>query len=799
MNKTSAMGFTVLIERRIQPTAARRAFGALATLTALSALALALVGGRGAHAQTSTDSKLAEELWSVAGGGAVMATLPGGAGNGLAMSAAANSSSKQKNALTAGWTKDINGVRYVRVLIVSRDQDGDMAPLRQRIVATGGSVLFRYQSVTALLAIVPAARLQELAARADVQSISPDRAAARSGSALEKTTGAQNLRAATAAGLPVLNGTGVGIAVLDSGVMGNHGSFADAQGRSRRIVGVDFLQQSDTNTKAKAAWTLAVDQSIAMVPGSPAMHQYQQKISSTNAPYPDPYGHGSHVAAVAAGRATSASVDTTGIAPGATLVDVKVLDGEGMGQLSDVLRGIDWVLMNAKTYNIRVMNLSLAADSTESWQTDPLCRAARSAVAAGITVVVAAGNYGRDEDGQRVWGAIGSPGHDPSVITVGSTHMRGSAGRGDDTVNDFSSRGPTRGSLALPSGARAYDHLLKPDLVAPGNRIVSAMSTSTGSGKSLKWSASFLPANFPELTTGVGTAQNYGQTVMTLSGTSVAAPAVSGAVALMLQANPGLTPPLVKAILQYTAQPLPSANLLEQGTGMLNIDGAVQVARALRTDIAAGASAGTLVPGATLLAGGRTLPAPASTVEGTSFAWSRMITAGGNRVLGGTALFTQYQPIYDPTLAWASGVVRRRSVSYWPAATGVPANTYPKAVSDTAAANQTALLSPGVLLGDGLAGQTSSIARSGMFIPVTQLSGWLGSGSGLTLGAGVVLSGGLILSEGVTMAEGLALSEGVTMAEGLTLSEGVVMAEGVMVAESATRTTRKRDKALRGE
>ncbi len=125
--------------------------------------------------------------------------------------------------------------------------------------------------------------------------------------------------------------------------------------------------------------------------------------------------------------ATTSRNDSTGIAPNANLYDVKVLDANGIGQLSDVLAAIDWVIYHAKEYNIRVMNLSLAADSTETWQTDPLARAARSAVAAGITVVVAAGNFGQTASGAERFGTISSPGHDPSVITVGSANTKGTA------------------------------------------------------------------------------------------------------------------------------------------------------------------------------------------------------------------------------------------------------------------------------------------------------------------------------------------------------------------------------------
>ena len=93
------------------------------------------------------------------------------------------------------------------------------------------------------------------------------------------------------------------------------------------------------------------------------------------------------------------------------------------------------------------MNLSLAADSTESWQTDPLCIAVRTAAAAGITVVAAAGNFGLTSSGTEVYGRIGSPGIDPTVITVGAVNFKNTVSRGDDSINNFSSRGPTRGAF----------------------------------------------------------------------------------------------------------------------------------------------------------------------------------------------------------------------------------------------------------------------------------------------------------------------------------------------------------------
>jgi subtilisin family serine protease len=328
-------------------------------------------------------------------------------------------------------------------------------------------------------------------------------------------------------------------------------------GKTTRVKrAVDFLKVGDATAVGVKDWTPGVDASASLYPGSATMATYESKIASDGTDRADLYGHGTHVASVAAGRGAYQANDSSGIAPGANLYDVRVLDGRGLGQMSDVLAGIDWVIYHAKQYNIRVMNLSLAADSAESWQTDPLARAVRSATAAGITVVVAAGNFGLGA-GQERYGTISSPGNDPTVITVGSANTHGSAARSDDTLNYFSSRGPTRGSLIDARGVRRVDNLLKPDLVAPGNRIIGALSSDkAGAGGSWNW----LAKTYGVLSSPYGTSgqQKSKAQLLNLSGTSVAAPVVAGTVALMLQANPGLTPPLIKAILQYTAQPLPA-------------------------------------------------------------------------------------------------------------------------------------------------------------------------------------------------------------------------------------------------
>jgi serine protease AprX len=255
------------------------------------------------------------------------------------------------------------------------------------------------------------------------------------------------------------------------------------------------------------------------------MATYRAKIESGFAPKADRYGHGSHVAAVAAGRGTYQTVDTTGMAPNANLFDVRVLDDNGYGQLSDVLAGIDWVLYYAKFKNIRVMNLSLGADSTESYRTDPLARAVRSAVAQGIVVVVAAGNFGLNAAGKESYGTISSPGHEPSVITVGSVNLKGTISRKDDVVNQLQlaraharlrcrrkRRAPGRQpAQARPGGPRQPHRRprwpkTRPAPVAPGTC----------------W-----PRKYPDLSKVGGAGQAQDKALMMLSGTSVAAPVVS--------------------------------------------------------------------------------------------------------------------------------------------------------------------------------------------------------------------------------------------------------------------------------
>ena len=245
-----------------------------------------------------------------------------------------------------------------------------------------------------------------------------------------------------------------------------------------------------------------------------------------------------------------------GSRPEAHLVGLKVLDERGRGVISDVIAALDWMVTNKNAYNIRVANLSVGAAVTESYLTDPLTLAAKRAVDAGIVVVAAAGNLGKNAQGQTQYGAITAPGNAPWVLTVGAYSHQGTVTRLDDVMASYSSRGPT-----------PVDHDAKPDLVAPGTGIVS-LSDPTSTFYTTK--ASYLFA---------GSRPTASKPYLSLSGTSMAAPVVTGSVALMLQANPSLTPNMVKAILQYTAQAYYGYNTLTQGAGFLNTRGAVDLAK----------------------------------------------------------------------------------------------------------------------------------------------------------------------------------------------------------------------------
>jgi serine protease AprX len=319
-------------------------------------------------------------------------------------------------------------------------------------------------------------------------------------------------------------GAGIGLAVIDSGVTSWHDDLTNSSGGNYPY-------------------------------GNQRVTQFVDFVNGRSQPYDD-NGHGSHVAGTILGNGSDSNGEKAGIAPRASLISLKVLDQDGQGTISNFIRALNWIAANAKAYNIRVVNVSIGAAIRESYWTDPLTVAAKAIADKGIAVVVAAGNFGQNADGELQWGGITAPANAPWVITVGASSTLGTLTRADDEMAAFSSSGPTW-----------IDFLAKPDLVAPG--VGTASLAVPGSEFYSSQSKFLLP----------GAVSLGYMPYLALTGTSMAAPVVAGTVALMLEANPNLTPNLVKAILQYTAESYAGYSPLRQGAGFLNTLGAVRLAQ----------------------------------------------------------------------------------------------------------------------------------------------------------------------------------------------------------------------------
>ena len=156
----------------------------------------------------------------------------------------------------------------------------------------------------------------------------------------------------------------------------------------------------------------------------------QHLFSSGSNNVGDKFGHGTHVAGTIAGDSWFDSVDQgkyMGVAPQANLVNVKIADDTGLAYESDIINGIQWVIANRATYNIRVMNISLQESVAESYRTDPLDAAVEQAWFSGILVVAAAGNYGAKSE-------LYAPANNPFVVTLAAADMVGTTSNADDAV-----------------------------------------------------------------------------------------------------------------------------------------------------------------------------------------------------------------------------------------------------------------------------------------------------------------------------------------------------------------------------
>ncbi|MFN8439665.1 MAG: S8 family peptidase [Caldilineaceae bacterium] len=259
----------------------------------------------------------------------------------------------------------------------------------------------------------------------------------------------------------------------------------------------------------------------------------------------DENGHGSHIAGTIAGNGAKSQGKYLGVAPRANLVDVKVTNDQGSGTTADVVEGIQWIYDNKNTYNIRVANLSLNSTIAESYNTSPLDAALEILWFNGVTVIVSAGNNGTTNGG-----VLYPPANDPFVITVGAVDDKGTTTVTDDVIPTFSAYGITSDGFA------------KPDLVAPGSNIISLLASDDSN----------LAVNHPaNVVSGP-----YGSYYFRMSGTSMASAVASGAVALLIQDEPGLTPDQIKYRLRATANKNWTAYSNQKaGAGTLDIYAAV--------------------------------------------------------------------------------------------------------------------------------------------------------------------------------------------------------------------------------
>ena len=318
-------------------------------------------------------------------------------------------------------------------------------------------------------------------------------------------------------------GAGIGVAVLDSG-SADVPDLNGADYRTRVVAFVDFVN------------------------GRRRMY--------------DDGGHGTFVDGLIAGSGWSsqlvgqggrATTQYRGVAPDANIISLKVLDRHGNGRASALIAAIAWAIGHRQQYDIRVMNISVEGDVTCPAAYDPLDRAVEAAWRAGIVVVCAAGNEGAFGEG-----GVLSPGNDPYVITVGAADTKQTNDPGDDAVCSYSSVGPT-----------LFDEYAKPDLVAPGNHVVS-----------LRAPGSWVDVTFPQTRVPVsdyvpGASWWLPASYARMSGTSAAAPVVAGAAALLVQQDPDLTPGQVKLRLMDSARPIAAADPYARGAGELDVAAAL--------------------------------------------------------------------------------------------------------------------------------------------------------------------------------------------------------------------------------
>jgi serine protease AprX len=389
----------------------------------------------------------------------------------------------------------------------------------------GGLLKTVLGSINAVVANVLPSQLNLLAADPNVKYISLDRPLGARGAGnittAEFTTEPINAPAVWQLGY---KGSNIGVAVIDSGI----------------TPVPDLALNPGLPSLSSVTNLLASLTEVA--PGATGRIVYSQNFVANEKDALDHYGHGTHVAGLIAGNGAQSAGSGyfrtfTGSAPNASLINLRVLDENGAGSDSAVIAAIEQAIALKGKYNIRVINLSLGRPVYESYALDPLCQAVERAWKAGIVVVVAAGNDGRNLNlNSEGYGTIDAPGNDPYALTVGAMNTMETASIQDDVIASYSSKGPS-----------FIDHVVKPDVVAPGNLVTS-----------LQYSQDSLAVNNPSFYTWYSFYRRNGAeapspSYFPLSGTSMATGVTSGAVADLLQAAPQLTPDQVKALVMVNA------------------------------------------------------------------------------------------------------------------------------------------------------------------------------------------------------------------------------------------------------
>ncbi|MGA8027892.1 MAG: S8 family peptidase [Bryobacteraceae bacterium] len=524
---------------------------------------------------------------------------------------------------------DVDALSNVKIIIQWKSNPDTKT---QRILNRGGVLHAVHRSIKAGTYTVPASILHDLENDPDVVYITPDRPVSFK---LDYTAAAINASYAWNSGY---NGAGIGVAVLDSGI-----NPSDPN-----------LGQGPSNSGSRVVYT--------------------QDFVGGNGQ--DQYGHGHHIAGIigsngystSAANCSSCSRQLIGIAPGSTILNFRVLDQNGQASDSIVISAIEQAIALQSTHNIRVINLSLGRPVYESYTLDPLCQAVEAAWKAGIVVVVAAGNDGRDDTyGEQGYGTITVPGNDPYVITVGGMKTMGTDTRIDDLIASYSSKGPTQ-----------IDHIVKPDVVAPGNGVVSLLASSSVT----------LAREFPSNTvtrayyqdTSPGIASKTSKNFFTLNGTSMATGVVSGAVADILQANPKLTPDQVKALIMQTAYktfPVSSTatdpvsglsyvdyyDIFTVGAGYLDLEAALQSINNVPAGTALSPVANyTSSSGTVTLSYGSTDIWSTRAVWGAQSVWGNSVVTGNRAVWGAQAVWGASNPSSSQSVWGAQAVWGAQSI-----------------------------------------------------------------------------------------------------------------------------------------